>query len=409
VTGAEHPVAAVLRERARSQSRPGERTDPHRVALVVEGGGMRGIISVAMCATLQSHGLLPAFDLVTGTSSGALNAAALLAEVADASTVDYVEGFANRKFINPGRLLLGRPVIDVNYVLDYTSDRLDADRHVRTLENPVKLHCVATDIADCAPRRFTGMRTYDELRSVLLASSRLPWIGGDPIEYEGRSLLDGGISEPVALPTALDAGATHVLVLLTRPEGTFEGLSGGFGQRLVERQMHKLNPGLVPLLRRRPATYAALMERISGGTRAPEPNGPAILGLWPSPSAPQPSGSSATATSCAARRPPRTRSPRRCCARSSWVETGRGRAGARRPSAGGRLDALDRQRTVAVRAGVAEHGLARVRAFGPEHAMAPRPAHAVLLAALARPLLDGVAVPAVDRLVAEVGVPTDLR
>ncbi len=279
----------VLRERARAGSRPAERSDPHRVALVIEGGGMRGVVSVAMCATLQRTGLLPAFDLVAGTSAGALNGAALLAEVADASADEYAEGFANRKFMNPARLLLGRPIIDVGYVLDYASARLDGDRHVRTLESPIELHCVATDVEQAAARRFTDLRTYDELRTALLATSRLPWIGGDPVEFQGRRLIDGGISEPVALPTALDAGATHVLVMLTRPKGTFEGLSGGLGVKLVERHLRRLNPALVPLLRRRPQVYMETVERVAQRSAQPGGGEPEILGLWPDADAPQPS------------------------------------------------------------------------------------------------------------------------
>jgi predicted acylesterase/phospholipase RssA len=37
--------------------------------------------------------------------------------------------------------------------------------------------------------------------------------------FRGRRWLDGGLSEPVPLASALAAGATHVLVLLTRPRG----------------------------------------------------------------------------------------------------------------------------------------------------------------------------------------------
>lgn len=35
-----HPVWRLLTERARAGSRPGARTDGHRVALAIEGGGM---------------------------------------------------------------------------------------------------------------------------------------------------------------------------------------------------------------------------------------------------------------------------------------------------------------------------------------------------------------------------------
>jgi predicted acylesterase/phospholipase RssA len=48
-----HPVVDVLRRRAAGGSTPGARRDPHRVALVLEGGGMRGVVSAAMSAALE--------------------------------------------------------------------------------------------------------------------------------------------------------------------------------------------------------------------------------------------------------------------------------------------------------------------------------------------------------------------
>jgi hypothetical protein len=52
-----HPVSDVLRERVEGGSAPGERRDPHRVALVIEGGGMRGVVSAGMIAALERLGL----------------------------------------------------------------------------------------------------------------------------------------------------------------------------------------------------------------------------------------------------------------------------------------------------------------------------------------------------------------
>ena len=56
--------------------------DPHRVALVLEGGGMRGVVSAGMTAALERLGLTPCFDLVVGASAGAINGAALLSGAA---------------------------------------------------------------------------------------------------------------------------------------------------------------------------------------------------------------------------------------------------------------------------------------------------------------------------------------
>lgn len=252
----------VLAARAIAGSRPGARTDGHRVALVLEGGGMRGVVSCAMAAAVEELGLLDVFDLVVGTSAGALNGAALISGTARGCTAEYADGFTGRGFINPARLLLGRPPVNVGWTLDFASTRLDAGRHARAAASPVELHCVATDVVTGAAADLTGFTDPVELRSALLASSRLPWVGGEPVDFRGRRWLDGGLSEPIPLPTALAAGATHALVLLTRPLGALPDVARGVGDRIVERRLRAVNPLLVDVYRGRTAVYANLTARV---------------------------------------------------------------------------------------------------------------------------------------------------
>jgi hypothetical protein len=68
----------VLATRARAGSQAGARQDGFRVALAVEGGGMRGTISAGMALALDELGLVTAFDAVYGASAGAITAAWLL-------------------------------------------------------------------------------------------------------------------------------------------------------------------------------------------------------------------------------------------------------------------------------------------------------------------------------------------
>jgi len=262
-------VLDVLRARRASGSRPLERDEGARVALIVEGGGMRGIVSAAMAAVLEREGLTQALDLVVGTSAGALNGAALLAGVAGPCAEAYASDFASRRFINPARLAVGRPAIDVAWTLDYASAMLDEDRHRRTLSNPIELHCVAVDVETCEPVDLTGMSTRETLYSALLASSRLPYVGGDPVEHEGRRYIDGGLVEPIPLGPALAAGATHVLVFQTRPIGVPRSSPGGVADRLIVRRLRALNPALVDLYRARIAEYDRITADLAA--RAADP------------------------------------------------------------------------------------------------------------------------------------------
>jgi predicted patatin/cPLA2 family phospholipase len=277
-----HPVVSLLAAR----SAAGSRADGYRLALVVEGGGMRGVVSSAMTAAIENLGLADCFDLVVGTSAGALNGAAMLAGVAGGCTREYWEGFAGREFINPLRLLLGRPAVNVEFTLDYSSAALDADRHARTLASEVELHCVATDVATAAPAALTGMSTLDELRASLLATSRLPWVGGHPVTFRGRRWLDGGLTEPVPVPTALAAGATHALVLLTRAAGVVPPPPGGPADRVVERRLRALNPDLVTAYRTRDATCQRVLRSVAA---AGESGPPYLLAIAPAADAPEPS------------------------------------------------------------------------------------------------------------------------
>jgi predicted patatin/cPLA2 family phospholipase len=276
-----HPVLDVLHARLRSGCAPGARSDPHRVAVVLEGGGMRGVVSAGMTAALERLGLTRCFDVVFGSSAGALNAAALLAGVATPAAAMYHTVLASRAFVNPARLLFGRPALDVRFVLAHAAGELDAERHERTIASPIPLHCVALDVDSARSVEFSGMRSKDELWNVLLATTRMPWIGGPPVPIEGRRYIDGALTCPIPVGNAIEAGATHVLVLQTRPYGVPRSAGGRVGETLIARHLRRLNPELVPLWHARVQAYEDLVEDIARRSEAPNGDGPHVLGLRP--------------------------------------------------------------------------------------------------------------------------------
>src|SRR5918995_3225096 len=266
--GATHPVAAVLRERRLAGSRPGAREDGHRVALVLEGGGMRGVVSAGMTAALERLELTPCFDLVVGASAGAINGAAFLAGAAQQGAAAYCGPLASRSFVSPMKVVRRKPVIDVNQILDLAAG-LDAAGHEKVVSSGAELHCVAVDVETARTVVFSGMRTQDELWAALLASSRMPWAGGAPVEIGGRRYLDGGMAAPIPVQEALAAGATHVLALQTRPFGVPRRSASRVGDWFIERHLGRLNPALVDLYRRRVAEYEVLVEDIGRRSAAP--------------------------------------------------------------------------------------------------------------------------------------------
>jgi predicted patatin/cPLA2 family phospholipase len=276
----QHPVARVLRQRADAGSRAGARDDPHRVALVLEGGGMRGVVSIGMAAALERLELADCFDLVVGSSAGAINGAALLAGEAVRAAEAYCGPLASRKFVNPMRVFRGKPVIDVNDVLEIVTG-VDVAGHERMVADGAVLHCIATDVDSAEAVDLHGMDSQRAVWDAILASSRMPWAGGPPVEIDGRRYLDGGMVSPIPVEEALAAGATHVLALQTRPYGIPRRSASRLGDRLIVRHLRGLNPALVGVYTERIERYERLVEDLARRSRDPQSGPPHVLGLRP--------------------------------------------------------------------------------------------------------------------------------
>ena len=69
-----HPVIAAVVDRWRSQSKIGNRCahDNMKIALCIEGGGMRGCVAAGSAAAINFLGLNDAIDVVYGSSVGSM-------------------------------------------------------------------------------------------------------------------------------------------------------------------------------------------------------------------------------------------------------------------------------------------------------------------------------------------------
>ena len=218
----------VLDERVRAGSKPGERADEFRVALSIEGGGMRGTVSAGMALALHELGLVPAFDAVYGSSAGAITAAWLLS-----SRPEGLRGWADpdyaRTLIRWSALLRRRPVVDVRTLVEVvyqTEFPMDFDS---VLASAVEYHPLGTDARTGESIDLRPLVDGPaELRLALRASASLPFLAGPAVELRGRRFYDAGVAESIPFRTPLAQGATHVLVLRSRrPRGGVASATSG--------------------------------------------------------------------------------------------------------------------------------------------------------------------------------------
>jgi predicted patatin/cPLA2 family phospholipase len=258
----DHPVVRTLRRRREEGSRPGARTDGRRVALVIEGGGMRGVVSAGMTSAIEQLALKDAFDEVHGASAGAFNAAFLLAGQAAYLATLYQYGFGDPRFVSALRALRGGPAFDMDHVINHVWTRQRPLRFDAILASGIELHATATDADSAAIVDLADLRSQEEICCALRASGRLPWLAGGPVAFRGMRLLDATLAEAIPIHVARTT-ATDLLVLQTRPQGVRHTPLSPVVARLTDRYLRAINPALVELRKSRSPRYDALTRELA--------------------------------------------------------------------------------------------------------------------------------------------------
>jgi predicted patatin/cPLA2 family phospholipase len=247
-----HRVLEVLTARRAAGSRPGAHDDGHRVALAIEGGGSRATYSSGMVLGLERLGFSACFDAVYGASAGALAGSWLIAGQAEECCAGWWRPGLMERVTKPARGLRGRPVVDVEYLIHEAGEKVIPVRWQDVVDADLPLHPVATDVDTGQALDLHGTITDPEsLKRALQASANVPVLAGMPIEIQGRRLVDAAVAEPLPFHTALDQGATHVLMLRTRRADQEAIDATRLEKALVARLGESRVPGLVQVLGRR--------------------------------------------------------------------------------------------------------------------------------------------------------------
>ena len=230
-----HPVIDALHVRP-----PGA-----RLAVVIEGGGMRGAVSGGMALGLGEAELADRFDAAYGASAGALNALWLVGGRVRDGIRTWTDPAWVRQLIRRSRILLGRPIVDIKGLVEERYERLSPGMFEAALAASTELHPLATDVLGGESvdlhDQVADART---LRLALRASAGLPLLAGQPVTIAGRRFVDGGLTAAIPIRAALADGATHVLVLRSRLRGETVRPPSGTTGALTERLLRRIDPAV---------------------------------------------------------------------------------------------------------------------------------------------------------------------
>lgn len=191
-------------------------TGPSKTAFVLSGGASLGSIQVGMLEALYERGIHP--DLIVGTSAGALNGVYIASRPQAVDTArelgEIWGGLSRTKVfpVNPLTGLLGFLGARGHLVPD-SGLRSLVRRHLieeRVEDTAIDLHLIATDVQSGAEVRLSRGPLID----AVMASAAIPGVL-PAVSWEGRELIDGGVSNNAPMSHAVELGAEEVYVLAT--------------------------------------------------------------------------------------------------------------------------------------------------------------------------------------------------
>ena len=283
-----HPVLEILRARRDSGSMPGRRTDGAKVALAVEGGGMRGVISAAMLCQLEDYGFKNAFDVVYGCSSGGINGAYFLAGETWYPLSIYYDDLTTKQFVDFTRAFRRLPILGLDFAFDHVMEKVKPLHYEAVLASPTPLAVPITDVDALETVVLRDFATRADLKAALRASAWLPIaVPGTVRMPDGRRAVDGGVLTALPFRLAVQDDCTHVLSLSTRPmmAGDDNGLSlmHRYTRLHLNRMRRGLGEGYLTAIRQKHRDQAWLAQvRTAAGQTAPY-----VLDLAPLPWMPE--------------------------------------------------------------------------------------------------------------------------
>jgi len=189
--------------------------DPHspRTAFVLSGGGNLAVSQVGMLRALLERGIYP--DVIVGCSAGALNAAVIATD----PTIDGVERLSDVWCsIRPSDVFPGGKLSRAWNVLSrddhlFENDGLQAvvDRAhpaPRFEDTAIPLRVVTTDLLTGEEVVFAA----GPIAPALLASAAIPGVY-PPVQHDGRTLMDGAVTNSVPMMHAWSGPIDRVYVL----------------------------------------------------------------------------------------------------------------------------------------------------------------------------------------------------
>ena len=229
----------------------------HKKALIIEGGGSRGVFSFGVIDSFIKASYNP-FDIHLGVSNGAVVQLWYLLAVSDYN-LDKMLFSASRDYVRYSNLLFNKSIMnfeklyqDANKVFPIDFDRLQNNLKGKNF------YVVVSDAGSGKPEYI--QLTKENYINEMLATGSLPVLMKNAILLGGKRKYDGGIADPIPVQKAYKMGAREIVVIRTYEEAfirktKLENYIAAFATRSY--------PNISKALKENTTTYNSALEFIN--------------------------------------------------------------------------------------------------------------------------------------------------
>ncbi|QSX07216.1 patatin family protein [Sedimentibacter sp. zth1] len=185
------------------------------IGLVLEGGGLRGVYTAGVLDVLLENNI--EFDYCIGVSAGACNAVSFISKQKGRNRDVNINYINDKRYFGVHNLVTTGNIFGVKMMFDIIPHELLPFDYNTFESSNCKMVVGVTDIETGEPCYYEikGLR---EKYDIINASSSLPFLS-KIVEYNGKKLLDGGMSDSIPIKKSISDGNEKNVIVLTQHRG----------------------------------------------------------------------------------------------------------------------------------------------------------------------------------------------
>lgn len=224
-------------------------------ALILEGGGLRGVFTCGVLDCFMDKGIR--FPFTVGVSAGACNGLSYMSGQRGRAKSSNIDLMDKHHYVGFKYLLTQGCIMDYKLLFEDFPEKIIPYDYEAYFANTDRFVMVTTNCLTGKAEYFEEKTDRKRVMDIVRASSSLPYVA--KITYvDGMPMLDGGIADPIPVEYAQSQGYERMVVVLTRNKGYRKNEK----QLPVPKFIYRKYPELRKTLSSRNAEYNRTMEMI---------------------------------------------------------------------------------------------------------------------------------------------------